>query len=103
MAVIDKFRNITTVFEVFEVPHSESQTFLKEFSLFIQNHLKGRVGLISYNLHFSEADGLIFNYGQWKSGQDYESFLNDSELKKARDHFYSKMIRSSQTKVYYAT
>ncbi len=103
MAVIDRFRNINTVFEVFEVPKEEANRFIQEFTSFIQNHLKGRVGLVSFNLHYNEEEGLVINYGQWKGQQDYQNFLEDNEIKSARDHFYSKMIRSTQTKVVFTT
>lgn len=102
MAVIDRFRNITTVFEVFELPSSKETEFIQNFSEFIQSNLKMRPGFVSYNLHRSD-DGYLFNYGQWKSSEDYESFLNDSEIKDLRDAFYSKLVRATPTKVTFTT
>ncbi len=102
MAVIDRFRNITTIFEVFELPNSKEAAFIQEFSDFIQTSIKGRPGFVSYNLHQSE-DGKLYNYGQWKSFTDYESFLQDDELKEKRDQFYSKLIISNATKVTFTT
>ena len=103
MAIIDRFRNIVTVFEVFEVPSSESSSFIKEFSSFIQSDLKGRVGVISYNLHLNEEEGLLLNYAQWKSDADYDLFLKDEELKHKRDLYYSKLVKSTRSKVVFAT
>lgn len=102
MAVIDRFRNITTVFEVFEMPKSEEAEFIQQFSDFIQIEVKPRAGFVSYNLHIS-AEGELFNYAQWKSMEDYESFLNDESLRERRESFYSKLNRSKATKVVFTS
>ncbi len=102
MAVIDRFRNITTIFEVFEVPQTEVAQFIQGFSEFIQTDIKVRAGFVSYNLHLSE-DGRVFNYGQWKSSSDYQSFLDDESLKDKRDHYYAKLVQTDATKVTFTT
>ena len=102
MAVIDRFRNITTIFEVFDLPKSQEAEFIQSFSDFIQKDIKPRPGFVSFNLHLS-GDGELFNYAQWKSPEDYKSFLNDKSLKEKREYFYSKLNRATATKVTFTT
>tara|TARA_Y100000780_G_C13696099_1_gene423008 strand:+ start:21984 stop:22295 length:312 start_codon:yes stop_codon:yes gene_type:complete len=102
VAIIDRFRNITTTFEYFEVPKSISSDFIKEFSQFIEESLKARPGVISFNLHYSEEEETLVNYGQWKSVEAYEAFFEDKDIEQKRNQFYGRLKKVTKTKVVFA-
>jgi hypothetical protein len=102
MAVIDKFRNIVTVIETFELPIEDMNKVVADYTELIRVQLKGRIGFISCSLHYDEDEKILLSYGQWKSRNDYELFLQDKEISEQRDRIYSRLIRSSLTKVVFA-
>ena len=103
MAIIDRYRDICTVFEKFTVEPEDLTVFISEFSQFIKTSMGGCQGFISVNLHYCESEKVVMNYSQWKSDADYDAFRESPEIMTEREKFYKQVKEVTKTKVVLAT
>ncbi|MCF8060566.1 MAG: antibiotic biosynthesis monooxygenase [Bacteriovoracaceae bacterium] len=103
MAIIDQYRSILTVLIEFDVTPGECEEHLAEIKSFFNEVVRVQPGFISTNLHTSLDRTKIVNYAQWKTEQDYQNFLENSEAQKAGEKVLSLKPRTILLKVAFAS
>ncbi|MEC4812366.1 MAG: antibiotic biosynthesis monooxygenase [Scytonema sp. PMC 1069.18] len=80
MPTIDKNNNAIAVIIIFTVEPERQQELIDTIIEFIETTVKHQPGFVSSSLHKSIDGVRVMNYAQWKSPQDYQAFLNNSEV-----------------------
>ena len=80
MPTIAKNNDIITVIIIFAVEPERQQELVDNIVEFVEKGVKHQPGFVSSSIHKS-IDGLrVMNYAQWKTHQDYQAFINNSQL-----------------------
>ena len=95
---------LATVIVIFSIKPEQQQELLDAIAKFLEE-VKQQPGFVSASLHKS-IDGLkVANYAQWQSKEDYENFLNNSEIRqkaskieayKPDSHVYEVVVSDSK-------
>ncbi|HEY9850432.1 MAG TPA: nuclear transport factor 2 family protein [Leptolyngbyaceae cyanobacterium] len=76
---IDPASNVATVIVVFSIEPSEQQPLLDRIMKYGGGQVKHQPGFLSSSLHRSIDGKRVLNYTQWRSRQDYEAFMRNSQ------------------------
>ena len=80
MPTIAKNNDVITVIVIFAVEPERQQELVDTILEFAETGVKHQPGFVSSSIHKS-LDGLrVMNYAQWKSQEDYQAFVNNSQL-----------------------
>lgn len=80
MPTIAKNNDVITVIIIFAVEPERQQELVDNIVEFGEKGVKYQPGFVSSSIHKS-IDGLrVMNYAQWKTHEDYQTFINNSEL-----------------------
>lgn len=80
MATLSIDNSLTTVIIIFTVKSEQQQELLGVIKEFLET-VKTLPGFVSASLHKSIDGVKIVNYAQWSSRDDFESFINNQEVK----------------------
>jgi quinol monooxygenase YgiN len=80
MPTIGKNNNVITAMVIFSVEPSRQQELVDTIGEFVETAVKKLPGFVSTTIHKSLDGTRVVNYAQWRSLQDYEAFLNNSEM-----------------------
>lgn len=76
-----------------EVEPKQQQDFIDAIGEQIERHIKHFPGFVSASFHASEDGKRVYNYAQWRSREDYESFLAiDPEEPRKVFELYTKSL-----------
>lgn len=84
-AIIDTFRSLYTITIKFETNADNYQEFITLAKEFVSTEAKKHPGFVSANYHVSEDFKFVMNYAQWKTKENFTSFLDltkDNPIKK---------------------
>lgn len=80
MPAIAKNNDVVTVIVIFSVEPERQQELVDSIVEFVETAVKQQPGFVSASIHKS-LDGIrVMNYAQWKSQEDYEAFVHNSEV-----------------------
>lgn len=79
MPAIAKNNDVITVIIIFAVEPERQQELLDTIVEFLET-VKQQSGFVSSSLHKSLDGVRVMNYAQWKSREDYQAFINDSQV-----------------------
>ncbi len=80
MPTIAKNNDVITVIVIFAVEPERQQELVDTIREFVETGVKHQPGFVSSSIHKS-LDGMrVMNYAQWKSQEDYQAFVNNSQL-----------------------
>jgi quinol monooxygenase YgiN len=106
MPTIATNNDVIAVIILFSVEPERQQELIDTITSFL-DEVKKQPGFVSASLHKSTDGMKVANYAQWRSQEDYEAFVNNSELQakasklsefaKPDSHLYEVVI--SQSKV----
>ena len=71
---ISREGNLVTVINVFEVKPEQQQELIEQWIRFVEE-VAGESGMIGTALHRSTDGTRVVNYAQWRSKEDFESFV----------------------------
>ncbi len=71
---------MVTVIIIFAVEPERQQELVDTIVEFVESAVKHQPGFVSSSIHKSLDGVRVMNYGQWKSLEDYEAFINNSEM-----------------------
>ena len=80
MATLSIDNSLTTVIIIFTVKPEQQQELINTIKEFLET-VKTLPGFVSASLHKSIDGVKIVNYAQWSSRDDFESFINNQEVK----------------------
>ena len=80
MATLSIDNSLTTVIIIFTVKPEQQQELIEVIEEFLKT-VETLPGFISASLHKSIDGVKVVNYAQWSSIDDFESFINDREVK----------------------
>ena len=80
MPTIAKNNDVITVIIIFAVEPERQQELVDTIVEFVESAVKHQPGFVSSSIHKSLDGVRVMNYGQWKSLEDYEAFINNSEM-----------------------
>ena len=73
---ISREGNLVTVINVFEVKPEQQQELIDQWIRFVEE-VAGEPGMIGTALHRSTDGTRVVNYAQWRSKEDFESFVQE--------------------------
>ena len=71
---ISREGNLVTVINVFETKPEQQQELIDQWIRFVEE-VAGEPGMIGAALHRSTDGTRVINYAQWRSEEDFESFV----------------------------
>nr|HET6902590.1 antibiotic biosynthesis monooxygenase family protein [Ktedonobacteraceae bacterium] len=71
---ISREGNLVTLINVFETKPEQQQELIEQWIRFVES-IKEEPGLIGTALHRSTDGTRVVNYAQWRSKEDFESFV----------------------------
>ena len=80
MPTIAKNNDVVTVIIIFAVEPERQQELVDTIVEFVESAVKHQPGFVSSSIHKSLDGVRVMNYAQWKSLEDYEAFINNSEM-----------------------
>ncbi len=80
MPTIAKNNALITVILIFSVEAEQQQKLIDNLVEFVETAVKFHPGFVSASIHKSLDGVRVMNYAQWNSQQDYEAFINNTEL-----------------------
>jgi quinol monooxygenase YgiN len=80
MPAIAKNNDVLTVIIIFAVQPERQQELIDTIIEFLETAVKHQPGFVSSSLHKSLDGVRVMNYAQWRSKEDYEAFVNNSEV-----------------------
>ena len=80
MATLSIDNSLTTVIIIFTVKPEQQQELIEVIKEFLKT-VKTLLGFVSASLHKSIDGVKVVNYAQWSSMDDFESFINNQEVK----------------------
>jgi quinol monooxygenase YgiN len=80
MPTIAKNNDVVTVIIIFAVELERQQELVDTIVEFVESAVKHQPGFVSSSIHKSLDGVRVMNYAQWKSLEDYEAFINNSEV-----------------------
>ncbi|QSJ17116.1 antibiotic biosynthesis monooxygenase [Nostoc sp. UHCC 0702] len=82
MPTIAKNNDVITVIIIFAVEPERQQELVETIVNFLETAVKHQPGFVSSSIHKSIDGVRVMNYAQWKTLQDYQAFLQNSEIRK---------------------
>jgi len=82
MPTIAKNNDVITVIVIFAVEPERQQELIDTIVEFLETAVKHQPGFVSASIHKSLDGVRVMNYAQWKSQEDYEAFVNNSEMRR---------------------
>lgn len=80
MPAIAKSNDVITAIIIFAVEPEKQQELIDIIIEFLQTTVKHQTGFVSSSIHKS-IDGLrVMNYAQWKTQEDYQAFIQNTEV-----------------------
>ena len=79
MTTLSLDNKLTTVIIIFAVEPSQQDELIAAIEEFLET-VKTQPGFVSANLHKSIDGVKVANYAQWSSIEDYEAFINNTEV-----------------------
>ena len=79
MSILSLDNSLLTAVIIFTVKPEQQEDLIATIKDFLQV-VKTQSGFISANLHKSTDGVKVFNYGQWKSMEDFTAFRNNKEV-----------------------
>lgn len=80
MPTIAKNNDVITVIIIFAVEPERQQELVDTIIEFLEA-VKHQPGFVSSSIHKSIDGVRVMNYAQWKSQEDYQAFINNSEIR----------------------
>ncbi|BAY44313.1 hypothetical protein SAMD00079811_19090 [Scytonema sp. HK-05] len=80
MPAIAKNNDVITVIIIFAVEPERQQELIDTIIEFLETTVKHQPGFVSSSIHKSIDGVRVMNYAQWKTQQDYQAFINNSEV-----------------------
>jgi quinol monooxygenase YgiN len=80
MPIISQNNDLVTVIVIFSVESQQQQKLVDNLVEFVEKTVKYQPGFVSASIHTSLDGTRVMNYAQWKSQQDYEAFINNTEV-----------------------
>lgn len=80
MPAIAKNNDLITVIIIFAVEPERQQELVDTIAEFAETAVKHLSGFVSSSIHKSLDGVRVMNYAQWKSQEDYEAFIHNSEV-----------------------
>lgn len=80
MPTIAKNNDVITVIIIFAVEPERQQGLINIIVEFVETEVKHQPGFVSSSIHKSLDGVRVMNYAQWQSREDYEAFVNNSEV-----------------------
>ena len=80
MPTIAKNNDVITVIIIFAVEPERQQELINIIVEFVETEVKHQPGFVSSSIHKSLDGVRVMNYAQWQSREDYEAFVNNSEV-----------------------
>lgn len=80
MPAIAKNNDLITVIIIFAVEPERQQELIDTIIEFLETTVKHQPGFVSSNIHKSIDGVRVMNYAQWKTQEDYQAFINNSEV-----------------------
>lgn len=80
MPTIAKNNDVITVIIIFAVEPERQQELVDTIIEFLEA-VKHQPGFVSSSIHKSIDGVQVMNYAQWKTQQDYQAFINNSEIR----------------------
>ncbi|NEU71905.1 antibiotic biosynthesis monooxygenase [Hassallia byssoidea VB512170] len=81
MPTIAKNNDVITVIIIFAVEPERQQELVDTIVEFVEKGVKHQPGFVSSSIHKSIDGVRVMNYAQWKTQEDYQAFINNSELR----------------------
>jgi quinol monooxygenase YgiN len=84
-----------TVLVEFEVDPGHPEQLIAALADQVQQRLTHDAGFVSASFHATEDGTRVFNYAQWRSREDYESFLHrdSDELENVFNRFNARLLK----------
>ncbi|WP_414580802.1 antibiotic biosynthesis monooxygenase family protein [Scytonema sp. PCC 10023] len=80
MPAIAKNNDVITVIIIFAVEPERQQELIDTIVEFLETTVKQQPGFVSSSIHKSLDGVRVMNYAQWKTQEDYQAFINNSEV-----------------------
>ncbi|MBW4628578.1 MAG: antibiotic biosynthesis monooxygenase [Brasilonema octagenarum HA4186-MV1] len=80
MPTIAKNNDVITVIIIFAVEAERQQELIDTIIEFLETTVKHQSGFVSSSIHKSIDGVRVMNYAQWKTLEDYQAFINNSEV-----------------------
>ncbi len=80
MPAIAKNNEVVTAIVIFAVEPEKQQELINTIIEFLENTVKHQPGFVSSSIHKSIDGVRVMNYAQWRTQQDYQSFVNNPEV-----------------------
>jgi heme-degrading monooxygenase HmoA len=96
---ISREGNLVTVINVFETKPEQQQELIDQWMRFVEE-VAGEPGMIGAALHRSTDGTRVINYAQWRSEEDFESFVEkyreqmDARRPRVDPHLYEVVYLS---------
>jgi len=95
MPTIAKNNDVITVIIIFAVEPERQQELIDTIIEFLETTLKQQPGFVSSCIHKSIDGVRVMNYAQWKTQQDYQAFINNSEVQAKGAKLFQFQIHES--------
>lgn len=95
MPIIAKNNDVITVIVIFAVEPERQQELIDNIVEFLTTVVKQQPGFISSSIHKSIDGVRVMNYAQWKTQEDYQAFVNNSEIQKLGAKVFQFQIHES--------
>lgn len=80
MPAIAKNNDVTTVIVIFAVEPEKQQELVDTIIEFLETTVKRQPGFVSSSIHKSIDGVRVMNYAQWKTQEDYQTFIKNAEV-----------------------
>ena len=80
MPTIAKNNDVITVIIIFAVEPERQQELIDAIAEFLEIAVKHQPGFVSSSIHRSLDGVRVMNYAQWQSQEDYQAFINNSDV-----------------------
>lgn len=80
MPAIAKNNDVTTVIVIFAVKPEKQQELVDTIIEFLETTVKRQPGFVSSSIHKSIDGVRVMNYAQWKTQEDYQTFVKNAEV-----------------------
>jgi quinol monooxygenase YgiN len=95
MPTIAKNNDVITVIIIFAVEPQRQQELVDNIVEFVEKGVKHQPGFVSSSIHKSIDGVRVMNYAQWKTEEDYQAFINNSQLRQLGEKLSQFQIHES--------
>jgi heme-degrading monooxygenase HmoA len=103
MVTISPNQDVFIVIISFVVDPSRQSELLKEIVDFLEKLVKKQPGFVSSTLHKSLDGTRVINYAQWRSREDYETFVQHTLTNQAPEIFQTYPFESHSYQIEHQT